>query len=571
MKNNLYILLFIISFISFSCEKDLELAPEETITEATFFKAEVDFRLFASDFYNYLPRPSSSDVNTDIGFKLGGSSIAKGTHQIPVDDGTWNNSYVQIRATSILLEKAEVLKEENSTEYEKIKQFQGEAHFFRARAYFELFRLFGGVPVITNSLGIKDEKLYAPRNTREETFAQIIKDLDAAIGFLSENNTGLNQGRIDVYGAHAFKARVSLFEGTWRKYHSLGGHESLLDAAITSSNAVLSTDKFELFDKRTELGKQSYRYFFLLDGEGKTNPKTIDKSQNKETILAVVYDKEQRPSEWFQPVADLRQMNPTKILMDKFLCTDGLPIDQSPLFGSYDSLTTEYKNRDPRLTEMFYIPKERYYHFQQADWQRTFTDADTAKGFIYMDVPGDFGGSGRSITGYNGSKFTQEVKGPTGSDYPYIRLAEVMLIFAEATFEKNGSISNEDLNKSINKLRARVGMPVLTNEFVTANSLDMKEEIRRERVVELCFEGFRYDDIRRWKIAETVLLEDVKGIKYTGTQWETFAPKAGVEVDGDGFVVLEKGHVFNPKKHYLLPLPSTQRVLNPQLDQNPEW
>jgi hypothetical protein len=125
----------------------------------------------------------------------------------------------------------------------------------------------------------------------------------------------------------------------------------------------------------------------------------------------------------------------------------------------------------------------------------------------------------------------------------------------------------------------------LTNAFVKANGLDMRTEIRRERTVELAFEGFRWDDLRRWKTAETALPQSMLSIKVTGTQWDAKT----VTVDGssyssyfynmqasqleNGFKVLQPAsqRAFDPNKNYLLPIPTKQISLNPKLKQNPGW
>jgi hypothetical protein len=170
-------------------------------------------------------------------------------------------------------------------------------------------------------------------------------------------------------------------------------------------------------------------------------------------------------------------------------------------------------------------------------------------------------------------------------DWNVIRYAEVLLIYAEAKFERNGSISDADLDLSINLLRDRVNMPHLTNTLVTGNGLNMETEIRRERTVELAFEGFRWDDLRRWKTAETVLPKSILSIKVTGTEW---ANKV-ITIDGstynsffynvdpgqleNGYKLLQSGsqRSFNPNKNYLLPIPTKQITLNTKLTQNPGW
>ncbi len=568
MKKNKFIyILFALALVFGACEKDLDLAPEDVITESSFFKSANDFKLFATQLYDGLPRPSHDDRRTDIAYNEGGNDISRGTLIAPQNDGFWNGSFETIRACNLLLEKAEIATDDLKP---SIEVYKGEALFFRAMAYYRLFKNYGGVPVFTKTLSTDSEELQGARNTRTETIDQIIADLDQAISLLPDNVTGSNVGRLTKMAAQAYKARVALFEGTWRKYHGGDDANSLLDMAISASNSVISSNKYQLFDRRDVLGDESYRLFFTLDSDGLTNPVGLTKTANTETILAKRYDKDILGSHWFAPLADVREMNPTKAMMDQFLCTDGLPIDKSTVFMGYDSIHFEYQNRDPRMSTMMYIPEHRYWAHFFAEWWRVWGEPET-NGFIYMEDGDDWGG--RTATGYNGRKFTQEIERPRGSDYPVIRLAEVYLIYAEATYEKNGSINDADLNKSINKLRQRVGMPDLTNAFVSTNSLSMKDEIRRERTVELCYEGFRYDDIRRWKIAEDILPEPIKGVKWTGTQWET-DPRYSSNVftkDADGFIIVEDNRSFDPTKHYLLPLPERQIILNPSLEQNPGW
>jgi hypothetical protein len=171
-------------------------------------------------------------------------------------------------------------------------------------------------------------------------------------------------------------------------------------------------------------------------------------------------------------------------------------------------------------------------------------------------------------------------------DWNVIRYAEVLLIYAEATFERNGSISDDDLNISINVLRDRVAMAHLTNALVTSNNLDMRTEIRRERTVELAFEGYRWDDLRRWKTAETELPQSLLSIKVKGTQWDAPIVTIGdYSTPGlfynlsenqleDGCKILQpkSQRKFDPNKNYLLPIPTKQISLNPdKLKQNPNW
>jgi len=212
----------------------------------------------------------------------------------------------------------------------------------------------------------------------------------------------------------------------------------------------------------------------------------------------------------------------------------------------------------------------------------------------------DYGSLGSS--GYGSSKYAVYLYGPApagrrtdnteSANYPIIRLAEVYLMYAEAVYELTGSITDAQLDASINKLRDRAGIAHLSNALASANSLDMKEEIRRERAVELYREGRRFDDLKRWGILEAALnpsrLGRVVGdASYTtdfkdasGTPTSSYKP--GSYVWGEEAVQTPAGtlkcvvvdsyqnHTV-AKKHYLYPIPTSQIVLNSKLLQNPGY
>ena len=157
-------------------------------------------------------------------------------------------------------------------------------------------------------------------------------------------------------------------------------------------------------------------------------------------------------------------------------------------------------------------------------------------------------------------------------DFPVIRYAEVLLNYAEAAFELSEGISDNDLNISLNLVRQRVNpsMPKLTNAFVASNGLNMRTEIRRERTVELFLEGFRIDDLKRWKTAETEMPQDQLGVKITGTWYESNWANQARSLNADGCIIMYAGRTW-AQKNYLYPLPQDQRQLNPNLGQNPGW
>jgi hypothetical protein len=163
-------------------------------------------------------------------------------------------------------------------------------------------------------------------------------------------------------------------------------------------------------------------------------------------------------------------------------------------------------------------------------------------------------------------------------DFKEFRYGEVLLILAEALYERDGQISDADLTRTIDSLRARVGMPALTNGFVATNGLSMLTEIRRERTVELAFEGFRRDDLRRWKTAEQEMPQAIKGVKFVGTEYQqrdsTLVVGSDIQVDANGFIVAEAAasRQFIVPRHYLDPIPLQQIQLSKgTLTQNPGW
>lgn len=539
-----------------SCKKDLDLVSKDSITDATFWKTAADFKLAANNLYNGLDRFGEEDVESDIAFNVP-NSISNGQLVPAETSDRWNSSYGYIRSANNIMEKGSTFTDVD------IKKYVAEARFFRAWYYWKLLRIYGGVPIITKVLKTGDPELFAPRASRTEVADLILKDLDAAKDDLPLNSdlSSPDIGRITKGAALALASRVALFEGTWQKSRGGTNASQYLEIAVTAAQAVINSGVYSLY---TGSGAQSYRYLFIEAGD-----------DSKESILDRRYARniigQDAPYMY-----DQDGYNPTRTLVDMYLDINGLPINAAgSVFQGYNTFTSEFMDRDPRMTQTMIIPgtlTNRVFFpvTKVANWpdapQRNFNT-----GYIlykYMSEDPVANNSGRE--GDN-SLFDY--------DRHLIRYAEVLLNYAEAVYEKNGVISDHDLDISINMLRDRVGMPHLTNAFITANNLDMQTEIRRERTVELALEGFRYDDLRRWKTAETVLPQDVKGIKITGTDWATRSPYndpvyAG-KVDGDGFLIAERGRKFDPAKDYLQPLPTREvafyQANGHVLEQNPGW
>jgi len=535
--------------------KDLNLGPKDQVSDASFWKTPDQFRLAANDFYFSLRGAHNyTELNSDIATGSGSSAMSAmsdGSYLPPANSDLWNDSYAGIRATNYLLAKAT-----QSGLGSQIDRWVGEALFFRAYYYWNLVKTYGGVPLITTVLDVSSPEVYTPRATQQAIIDFIIADLDNAVPKLLKQSqlSPDEMGRVTQGAALALKARAALYQGTWLKYHAEGIPTTMLADAVTAAEQLIASTEYALYrDHGTD---SAYKDLFILQGD-----------DSKEVILARRYYAGRATHNWTRELW-FNYMIPTKKLADMYLCTDGLPITISPLFAGYDSLaTTEFQNRDPRMAMTFVVPGSGV--FQDTTFHPVF--------------PG-FSGSNASRTGYMLRKFldeTEEAVNFRGQyDFKEFRYGEVLLILAEALFERDGTISDADLNRTINLLRDRVGMPAtsnLTNGFVTSNGLTMLTEIRRERTVELAFEGFRREDLRRWKTAETEMPQALRGVKFVGTEYEqrdtSLVIGTDIIVDGGGFVIAEPASArqFLPK-HYLDPIPLQQIQLSRgTLTQNPGW
>ncbi len=537
--------LLLLLFIA-GCKK-LDLSPKDQVSDASFWKKPTDFQLAANDFYySLIGAHNYTELNSDIAFGSGPNPVSNGSYLPEATSAIWDDSYKWIRATNYLLQKAE-----ESGLGEQIDRWKGEALFFRAYNYWKLVKTFGGVPLIDKVLEVTSEELYSGKATQKEIIDFIINDLQQAAELMPKQSqlTGDEMGRVTQGTAQSLLARVALYQGTWAKYHN-EGEGDYLDKAIQAAEAVINSGEYELYTAR---GADSYKHLFILAGD-----------DSKEVILARRYYALRATHNWTRELW-FNAMVPTKNLADMYLAKDGLPIDESPLFKGYNTLTSEFQDRDPRMSQTFIVPGSTIF-FEGGIWQPTF--------------PG-FTGTNATRTGYMLRKFLDEtIDAATFRgeyDFKEIRYAEVLLILAEALYEKNGSISDADLNRTINLVRARVNMPALTNAFVTSNGLNMLEEIRRERTVELAFEGFRRDDLRRWKLAETVMPNALRGVKFVGTEYASKYPDlevgVDIQVDANGFIIAEPSaaRAF-ADKHYLNPIPLQQIQLSKgNLEQNPGW
>ena len=563
-----YMAFGVMALASASC---LDLNPQDQLSESDLWGKPGDFESFANVFYNWIPDFGTvydnlhADKRSDLVRDKGGINVfANGTNTVPQGDGDYSGAYSNIRRCNLLLENAAGYG--NQAE---IAQYIGEAYFFRAWNYFNLMQKFGDVIIVDHTVDVDDALMSAKRNDRSDVTDFIINDLRKACELMKPTSE-LAEGRVGVEGAYAFMARVALFEGTWQKFRSNEARgKELCGIAADAADQVIKSGKFELFAPAI-LGDSAQKYMFILE-DVQCNPAGLQKAANKEYIIKRCYD----------PTLKVigRNLN-TEILAnaqyvsskfaDMYLCSDGLPIEKSSLFQGYQTVKSESQNRDNRMRYTLMRPGDAFWTITEKgsriDWSGNEAEMNHS---AYKSFLPNWG------SGYFPQKWATERQlgdDKNGSyDWPALRYAEVLLTYAEAVYERDDKISDADLDRSLNLVRCRVNpkMPKLSNALVSANGLDMRQEIRRERTIEFFQEGFRIDDLRRWKTAEKEMPMDFTGIRHVG-EWQVRWANPGLTTDSEGHLIIETGRVW-AEKNYLHPLPVDQLQLNPNLGQNPGW
>ena len=570
-----YALSIVAALLLTSC---LDLDPKDSLGDNLVWDKADNYQLFANQFYgwtrdlgnntdyqNGVSDGVHSDYRSDLICTSSINTYSQGTNSIPEKDGNFTSIYKRIYYTNLLLKNAEGFGNQSA-----IKTPMGEAYWFRAYLHFELVQIYGDAQILTEPLDIDSEGLYGSRNDRGEVIDQCLSDLQKAVELLPETPT--EEGRLGKDAAWALISRIALYEGTWQKFHNNNTTRatSLLTTAKNAAKQVMDNKHYSIFYNSGLVNpginniNQSYRYMFTLE-DVPCNPAGLQKAANTEYIFS---HRHRDTDKLIVNITHGMLANVcfiTRKMANMYLCQDGLPIEKSPLFQGYTGATSEFTNRDARMDNTMLWHGEPYWN-NDGKWRTSWTDAD---------LESSLSCNARSNSGYQNQKWAVECEVADyyeSMDYPVIRYAEVLLNYAEATFELNESITDNDLNISLNLVRQRVNpnMPKLSNSFVTANGLNMREEIRRERTVELFLEGFRIDDLKRWKTAETEMPQDQLGVKMTATWFESNWPAQARPLNGDGCITLYSDRTW-AQKNYLYPLPQDQRQLNPNLSQNPGW
>ena len=555
-------LIFIIFVLFFaSCGKDfLDIQPETNFTDDNFWTSESNLEAFSYGLYNnFKGYGMGSFFGGDHFFSVNNDDVMPLTDRIEVDfptvvpatsagtDWDWSD----IRKANILIAGAN-----KASVDDKIKnKYIAVGRFFRAYLYWEKVRTFGDVPYYDKPIDSDDqEALFKARDSRVDVVDKIVEDLDFAIANLPDVNDKVH---VTKWTALALKSRICLAAGTTFKYHNVEGANptKLIQASYDASKELMESGMFQLADNYSDL--------FASE----------DLSGNPEVILMKIYNENLHHSImsfiFHEPFFGFSYS-----AVSSFLMADGKPI-------KYDGITHpgytewEFSTADSIKTSLTGYPVN--VKITQGRDKRMAQIIDTTRLIFPFN---------KGIPLYSPVKYvnydlvknrpTQGVQATT--DAPVFRYGEVLLNYAEAAFEL-GTISQGDLDKSINLLRDRAGVAHLTMAVgFDATDRDptvdpLLWEIRRERRIELMLEPFRKFDLIRWKKGEYYDKdEDFYGVKID----PSLKFEAGITVlkTSDGYVYTQapsdRRTPWNDRK-YLYPIPADELTLNPKLTQNPGW
>ncbi len=580
MQRNIYLTIigfFVILFVGCS-EDDLDLAPLSEVTSENFFQKASDLQLYTNSFYLMIPeRIYREDDDTDNVILNTASERVRGARIVPTDaqdaGWTWDN----ILKIIYFLEHYLKCQDEAAK-----KHYSGVAHFFRAYFYFDKVKRFGDVPWYSKTVDPTDEAaLNKARDSRQLVMDSVLADLDYAIANM---NSGTELFRATKWTALALKSRVGLYEGTFRKYRGTEGSEKFLDASWQAAQELMESGTYKVYSSGKP-GEDYHNFFSAHDAIG------------DEVIMARQFLTEQTIDHnvnYFTITSSYGMPGMPKDLVNSYLMQDGSRFTDQPDYQQVQ-FVEEVQNRDPRLSQTIRTPG--YTRIGQSEV-----------------LPPDLGAT---ITGYQLTKFVTEPRYDTFdesiTDMPIFRFGEILLNYAEAKAEL-GALTQGDLDRSVNLLRERVAMPAMNLEAANANPDPFLQaqyvnltaggmqgvmlEIRRERRIELFMEGFRWDDLIRWKEGQK-LVQDFRGMYFPGVGEYDLQGNGGVDLIiftgdagekqngvlylklGEDIVLDENGllnphpsigeRVFDENKDYLYPLPRTELLLNTNLEQNPGW
>ena len=569
---------------------NLDEAPESEVTKEPIFNSESGLSMYANSFYSAFP--STSCIYSDNPYYFASNSVITYlTENGTSPDNTTGWNWTTLRNINYFIDHCndKTLSESVNNNY------LGIARFFRAYFYFSMMMRYGDLPWIDHALTTDDALLKAPRDKRTLIADKIKEDLDFAIANItSKKDASCNVITSSV--AAALKSRFCLWEGTFRKYHTEAGLQSSANEWLEECVKASEYVKESGYSIYTAAGvDKSYRALF-----------TATKPLSQEVIYAECFD---------QTLGIIHDVNKcwtsvtyqgphclTKSFINTYLMRDGKPFTDNTNYKTM-SFTEETQNRDTRLAQTIRTPG--------------FTRISNG---ATIQVATDYS---YATTGYMTCKFTNDDVSLDNSNLCtnniiLFRYAETLLNYAEAKAEL-GTLSDDDWKNTIGVLRRRAGItggdldkkptsldPYMKSRFFSDVTDPAIMEIRRERAIELSYEGFSWSDICRWKCGNLTCKDwdgiyipeldkpyDMNGdgtLDVCFTLNENPTKQKGVfylylgakyaSGKGNNYSLGEDGHTLyfmkNNKrtwndKLYFYPIPTTAITLNQNLSQNPGW
>jgi starch-binding outer membrane protein, SusD/RagB family len=517
-------ILFVAGLLFSSCKKELlDTKPNDRISTEIFWKTDNDATLAANAVYTYMAESAdhyiSWDNMADIVF-----TNPTGPQEASIQQGQfnplnsrvsddWTKYYAGIRAANTFLSHVDQVQTTNPA---LISRLKGEVRALRAYFYHKLAFLYGDVPLVTTELTL-NESLNVTRTPVASVWDFVASELTDAAALLPITQT--EKGRFTKGAALALKARAMLYAGRF-------------DDAATTAKQVMDQNTYNIYP--------SYKNLYSYAAEN-----------NQEVILDIQFIKDIYSNDIFKILAP-KSVNsnskwvPTKNIVDAYSMSNGLDITD-PASGYNPA--SPYVNRDPRLRFSIFVPGDSLPNNKIFNPLPTSNTGD-AVGSSFVVSP----------TGFNIKKYVnkEDLTTPTncGINLILIRYAEVLLTYAEARIELNQI--DATVYAAINKVRQRadVNLPAIPTGKTQA---ELRQIVRHERMVELAFEGQRFFDIRRWRIADIVMPGKVYGLTYKD------ASNNLVTIEVPGWTKVWDN------KNYLWPIPQKEIDLNPHLTQNPGW
>ncbi len=501
-------------FSMYACNEDiLDKYPEDAMSDATFFTKASDFKTYVNGLYNNVlsstANTAAQENGTDnvVGTSPGSNEMQHSTSGVANEtNSTWNNRYSYIRQVNYVLNSQDKLDEID----DEAKQYIGEAYFIRAWHYFVLLQTFGGVPYIDQVLETDSEELFKARDSRDFIATKIMDDLDIAIEYMDWKNEGFATApRLNKESALAMKMRVGLYEGSWEYYHDKENTVFKVDGANGTDflSAVVEAGDVLIANQGTDIfvGRNGFEYFDLFNKQDYSSIAGAFMYKHYDADLEVASHHSDGLTGW--------GVGLTKKMMDNILMSDGKPESLSDVTYDYTYQGSLIDAKDPRLDQMIYSPDRGSYTDYVLGLGLTEQADQLSKGkYIALAVYGETG-----YYSFKGLRDHYYDRWQDNQDHLMLRYAESLLNYAEAKAIL-GTISQSDVDKTINVIRDRVGMVHLTIAdaeawgltYDVADGYDpsasvILNEVRRERRVELLFENYRRNDLKRWAIYEDVV------------------------------------------------------------------